>query len=147
MRRTCAKPVVSNVVSYASLPSTACVDLRSQLHVYRCQIETSLCVNKRFYELAQSLSVAISQNSAKQLRGRNISCKFLCCNCWVLCIDRHQVEPDQFLLLNLTPDRAKSKIYKFPKISNWVKLKNKQHHSKVLLDSFPMNDHTLGFCP
>ena len=23
---------------------------------------------------------------------------------------------------------------------------NKQHHSKVLLNSFPMNGHTLGFC-
>ena len=34
--------------------------------------------------------------------------------------------------------RAKSKIDKCSKITNWVKLKNKQHHSKVLLNSFPM---------
>ena len=27
------------------------------------------------------------------------------------------------------------------------KLKTKQHHSKVLLNSFPMNGHTLEFCP
>ena len=46
-----------------------------------------------------------------------------------------------------TPDRAKSKIDKFCKITNWVKLTTKQHHSKVLLNSFPMNGHTLGFCP
>ena len=47
-----------------------------------------------------------------------------------------------------TPDSAESKIIdKFPKIPKWVKLKNKQHHSKVLLNSFPMNGHTLGFCP
>ena len=33
------------------------------------------------------------------------------------------------------------------KVPNWIKLKNKQHHSKVLLsNSFPTNGHTLGFC-
>ena len=31
-------------------------------------------------------------------------------------------------------------------ITNWVKLKNKQFHSKVLLSSFPMNCPTSGFC-
>ena len=44
-----------------------------------------------------------------------------------------------------TRDSAKSKIDKFPKITNWLKLKNKQHHSNVLLNSFPMNGHTAGF--
>ena len=39
----------------------------------------------------------------------------------------------------------KSKIDKFSKIANRVKLKDKQHHSKVLLNSFPMNGDTLGF--
>ena len=39
------------------------------------------------------------------------------------------------------PDSAKSKTDKFFKIINWVK-----QHSEVLLDSFPMNGHTLGFC-
>ena len=49
---------------------------------------------------------------------------------------------------HLACDRAKStKTYKFSKITNWVQLKNKQHHSKVLLNSFPMNGHSLGFCP
>ena len=47
----------------------------------------------------------------------------------------------------LTPDSAKSKIDRNSRITNWVKLKTKQHHSKVLLNSFPMNGHTLGFCP
>ena len=47
----------------------------------------------------------------------------------------------------LTPDSAKSKTDKFSKITIWVKLKSKQSHSKVLLNSFPMNGHTLGFCP
>ena len=36
-----------------------------------------------------------------------------------------------------TLDNAKSKIDKYSKITNWVKLKNKQHCSKVLLNSFP----------
>ena len=36
----------------------------------------------------------------------------------------------QLTLFN--PDSTKSKIVKFSKITNWVKLKNKQHHSKVL---------------
>ena len=46
-----------------------------------------------------------------------------------------------------TPDSAKSKTDQFSKIenSNWGT--NKQHHNKVLLDSFPMNGHTQGFCP
>ena len=47
-----------------------------------------------------------------------------------------------------TSDRAESKIDKFSKITNWVKLKNKQHHSKLQLNSLmPMNGHTLGFYP
>ena len=40
-----------------------------------------------------------------------------------------------------------SPVDEFSKITNWVKLKNKQHHSNVRLNSFPMNGHTLGFCP
>ena len=44
-----------------------------------------------------------------------------------------------------TPGSAKSTIDKCSKITNWVKLKNK-HQSKVLLNSFPMNGVTLGFC-
>ena len=39
------------------------------------------------------------------------------------------------------------KIDKLSKITNWVKLKNKQNHDKVLLSSFPMNGHSLGFWP
>ena len=39
-------------------------------------------------------------------------------------------------------DSAKSKSDKFFKITNWVRLKNKQHHSKVLLNSFPTNGRT-----
>ena len=35
------------------------------------------------------------------------------------------------------------KMINFPK---WVKLKNKQHHSKVPLNSFLMNGNALGFC-
>ena len=41
----------------------------------------------------------------------------------------------------LTPNSAKSKIDKFSKITNWVKLKKKQHCRKVLINSFPMNGH------
>ena len=37
----------------------------------------------------------------------------------------------------LTPDSNKSKTDEF----------SNNKHSKVLLNSFPMNDHTLGFCP
>ena len=37
------------------------------------------------------------------------------------------------------------KLIKLSKITNWVNLKNKQqHHSKVLLNSFAMNGHTLA---
>ena len=42
-----------------------------------------------------------------------------------------------------TPKSAKSKTGKSSKITNWVKLKNTQLHSKVLLNSFPMNGQTL----
>ena len=36
------------------------------------------------------------------------------------------------------------KLINFPKLQNWVILKNKQHHGKVLLNSFAINGHTLG---
>ena len=54
----------------------------------------------------------------------------------------------QYSNLNfLTSDSAKSKIDKSSKITNWVKLKkknnNKEHHSKALLNSFPMNGHRV----
>ena len=42
-----------------------------------------------------------------------------------------------------TPDRAKSKIDEFSKITSW----GKQHHSKVLLNIFPTNGHGLVICP
>ena len=38
-----------------------------------------------------------------------------------------------------TPGSAKSKIDNSSKSKNWVKLKTKQHHSQVLVNSFPMN--------
>ena len=38
-----------------------------------------------------------------------------------------------------------SKLDHLTKITNWVKLKNQQ--DQVLLNSFPTNGHTLGFCP
>ena len=41
-----------------------------------------------------------------------------------------------------TADSFKSKINKVSKLTNRVKLKNKQCHSKVLLHSFLMNGHT-----
>ena len=44
-----------------------------------------------------------------------------------------------------TPDSAKSKIDKLSKITNEIKLKNKHHYSKLLLNSFPINGNTLGF--
>ena len=52
-----------------------------------------------------------------------------------------------FSLAIYGPDSAKSKIVKFSKITKWVELKKKEHHSKVLLNSFPLNAYTLGFCP
>ena len=48
-----------------------------------------------------------------------------------------------FLFLNpFTFDSAKSKIGKFCKTTYWVKLTNKQHHSKVLLNSFPVKSQS-----
>ena len=52
-----------------------------------------------------------------------------------------------FPLNSFTPDSVKSNIDQFSKITNWVNSINKQHLSKVLLNSFPMNGHTLGLCP
>ena len=46
-----------------------------------------------------------------------------------------------------TPGSAKSKIDNCSIITNALKLKNKQHHSEVLLNSVPMNGPTLGFRP
>ena len=45
-------------------------------------------------------------------------------------------------IIPFIPDSAKPNIDKFSKITNWIK-----HQSKVLHNSFPMNGHTLGFCP
>ena len=46
-----------------------------------------------------------------------------------------------------TPDSDHSKIDKFSKIANWLKLENNWHCSKILLNSFPTNEYTLGLCP
>ena len=58
---------------------------------------------------------------------------------------RHRVSQDSLLIRGVfnhfTPDRTKSKIDTFSKITNWVQLKNKQHYSKVLLNSFAMIWH------
>ena len=54
-------------------------------------------------------------------------------------------EDGPFTFFNpFTPDSAKSETDQFTKITNWVKLKNKQHHSKILLNSFPMNGPPKG---
>ena len=47
----------------------------------------------------------------------------------------------KFVCDPFTPDSVKSKI------TNWVKLKNKLHHCKMLLNVFPTNGHISGFCP
>ena len=46
------------------------------------------------------------------------------------------------MLNPFTPAKSKIIIDKFSKITNWEKLRNKQHHSEVLLNGFPMNGHT-----
>ena len=46
---------------------------------------------------------------------------------------------DQIKINPVPPENFKSRIHKFSKIANWVEWKNKQHLSKVLLNSFPMN--------
>ena len=53
----------------------------------------------------------------------------------------HQSDSDKSLN-PFTPDSAKSKIDTFSNITSCVKLKK-----QVLLNSFPMNGHPLGFCP
>ena len=55
------------------------------------------------------------------------------------------VNPSNAVINPFTLDSDRSKTDKFSKITNRVKLKNKQHHSKELLNSFPVNGHTLGF--
>ena len=47
-----------------------------------------------------------------------------------------------FLGKRFIPDRAKSKIDKFSENYKLNKLKNKQHHSKVMLNSFLKNGYT-----
>ena len=44
---------------------------------------------------------------------------------------------------SFTPESAKYTIDKFPEITNWAILKNKQYRSKVLVYSFLMNGHTV----
>ena len=39
------------------------------------------------------------------------------------------------------------KLWFHPRFHTGSQRVNKQHHSKVLLNSFPMNGHSLGFCP
>ena len=60
---------------------------------------------------------------------------------------RNTTTPKQNDIMPFTSNSAKCKVDKFSKIRNRVKLNNKQHHSKVLLNSFPMNCHILVFCP
>ena len=71
---------------------------------------------------------------------------------WKLCTDNNRllqytfVSFVYFLINPLTHISAKSKVDKFSKITNWVKLKNRQQHNKALLNNFPMKGNTLGFC-
>ena len=51
------------------------------------------------------------------------------------------------LVLTLSHLTVPSPIDKYFIITNWVKLESTQHHRKVLLNSFPLNGHTLGCCP
>ena len=46
-----------------------------------------------------------------------------------------------------TSHSAKSKIDKFSKITNWVKINCKTNSTTVLRNSFPMNGRTWGLCP
>ena len=57
---------------------------------------------------------------------------------WVAHVTWHEAI-DSANLNPFTPDSAKSNIFKFSK--------NRQHHRNVLLNSFPMNGHTLVFHP
>ena len=50
---------------------------------------------------------------------------------------------DQVWFNPFTLNSTKSKIDIFSKITNWVELKNKQHNSKVLVNSFPKHRHTV----
>ena len=62
-------------------------------------------------------------------------------------LSTYNLNPHNFVFNPLAPDSAKSTTGKIFNLTKWAKLKNKQHHSKVLVNNFPMNDHTLGFCP
>ena len=51
---------------------------------------------------------------------------------------------ESLMINRFTPNSASSKIDNF---QNYELGKIKQHHSNVLLNSFPTNGYTLGFCP
>ena len=54
--------------------------------------------------------------------------------------------PIQYIYNN-NNKRYKRKTLYHPKFLFGSQRVNKQHHSKVLLNSFPMNGYALGFCP
>ena len=57
-------------------------------------------------------------------------------------ISRNKLILNRKLFNYFTPVNAKSKIDKISKITNWVKLKDKQQQSKALLNGFSINGHT-----
>ena len=66
--------------------------------------------------------------------------------------DSHSTDINKIIIIIIiinpfTPDSAKSKSDTFSKIIKWGKSENNQHNGEVLLNSFQMNGHTLGFCP
>ena len=68
--------------------------------------------------------------------------------CQMLNLEANRYKLLTFLLLTV----SSPKFDKFSKITNWVRLKNKQHHSKVLLNCFPVSGSvhrvlSIGFCP
>ena len=73
-------------------------------------------------------SLALAHND-EQARGRDCSYRVL------------------LKQLSLIPFSFKELRKKISKTKNWVELKNKKYHSKVLLDSIPMSGHTIRFCP
>ena len=65
-------------------------------------------------------------------------------NFWAL---KNHIRTVKHKLNPFTSYSAKSITDIFSKFTNWLKLKNEQHHNKVLLNRFPMNAVTLVFCP
>ena len=127
----------SGFITSASLSSIC--SYRSPNYAPQCLIYGYLNISSwASYSLFQAEVTTILVTKVTRLINRWTLFTWLCSQVFLFSITC--VKP-------FTPDIVKSKIEKCGKILKCVKLKNKQHRSKILLNSFPMNGLTFEVCP